>query len=31
MDHRVTLLTDSVKGKEKISVDDLKKMVKDAP
>jgi penicillin amidase len=30
MDHRVTLLTDSVKGKEKISVDDLKKMVKDA-
>jgi penicillin amidase len=28
-DHRVTLLTDSVKGKEKISVEDLKQMVKD--
>jgi penicillin amidase len=29
VDHRVTLLTDSVKGKEKISVDDLKKMIQD--
>jgi penicillin amidase len=29
MDQRVTLLTDSVKGKEKISVDDLKKMIQD--
>jgi penicillin amidase len=29
LDHRVTLLTDSVKGKEKISVDDLKKMIQD--
>jgi penicillin amidase len=29
VDHRVTLLTDSVKGKERISVDDLKKMIQD--
>jgi penicillin amidase len=29
VDQRVTLLTDSVKGKEKISVDDLKKMIQD--
>jgi len=29
LDHRVTLLPDSVKGKEKISVDDLKKMIQD--
>jgi penicillin amidase len=29
IDQRVTLLTDSVKGKEKISVDDLKKMIQD--
>jgi penicillin amidase len=29
MDHRVTLLMDSVKGKNKISVDDLKKMIQD--
>jgi penicillin amidase len=29
MDHRVTLLMDSVKGKDKISVDDLKKMIQD--
>jgi penicillin G amidase len=29
LDHRVTLLTDSVKGKGKISVDDLKTMIQD--
>ena len=29
IDHRVTLLMDSVKGKDKISVDDLKKMIQD--
>ncbi|MDI6764287.1 MAG: penicillin acylase family protein [Thermodesulfobacteriota bacterium] len=29
LDHRVTLLMDSVKGKEKISVDDLKRMIQD--
>jgi penicillin amidase len=29
MDHRVTLLTDSVKGKEKITVEDLEKMIQD--
>ena len=29
VDHRVTVLTDSVKGKERISVDDLKKMIQD--
>lgn len=28
-DHRVSLLTESVKGKDKISVDDLKKMIQD--
>jgi penicillin amidase len=29
IDHRVTLLMDSIKGKDKISVDDLKKMIQD--
>jgi penicillin amidase len=29
LDHRVTLLLDSAKGKDKISVDDLKKMIQD--
>jgi len=29
IDHRVTLLMESVKGKDKISVDDLKKMIQD--
>ena len=29
IDHRASLLTDSVKGKDKISVDDLKKMIQD--
>jgi penicillin amidase len=29
MDHRVTLLTDSVKGKQKITVEDLEKMIQD--
>lgn len=30
IDHRVTLFTESVKGKEKISLDDLKKLIKDS-